>query len=148
LLKPSHFALVCRADAKLDLYPRHQFEFDAMRNLKTGRRLGYSQVTAVVEMLQGISSGRLPPYFVELVAEWQRPLVARLRDEVVLNAEELQTIDTTGASGSVDYRRHIIVELKSNFRSRPRTGADGNPRTDLAFSRDLADKWLTAKQLI
>ena len=112
LLKRAHFALLCRSVSSLSPVSDIELNFCAMRNLRTGRPLGYSQVTAVVEMSKGSVAARSTNYAVELVAEWQRPFVARLTNPVTLVPEELLEIDSAAASGSVDRWRRTVRVLK------------------------------------
>lgn len=76
--KRSHYALVCRSDQPLRLVQdADEIDFEDLRNLESGNRLGYSQVTAVVERaerrgqselsyLVGFVAALVFPYFVTL----------------------------------------------------------------------------------
>jgi hypothetical protein len=77
--KKTHYALVCRSDVPLQvLGDGAEISFDALRNLESGNRLGFSQVTSVVQLAPGAGAGphyRIGfvaalafPYFVELTA--------------------------------------------------------------------------------
>jgi hypothetical protein len=127
LLKQTHFALLCRSVASLNPVSDVELNFCAMRNLRTGRPLGYSQVTAVVEMSKGNVAARATNYAVELVAKWQRPFVARLTNPVILAPEEISEIDSAGASGSVDRWRRTVRVLKRSAFHRLREMAQQSP---------------------
>ena len=76
--RPYHFALVCySAEPLLPLKSKHKIGFKQLRNLRTGRPVGASQVTAVVQCTQttpreklvydvAISAKLIHPYFIRL----------------------------------------------------------------------------------
>jgi hypothetical protein len=112
LPKQAHFALLCRSDSNLTPVSDVELNFCALRNLRTGRPLGYSQVTAVVELPTADVAPSSTTYPVELVAKWQRPFVARLTSPVTLVSEELLEIESAAAGGSVDRWRRTMRVLK------------------------------------
>jgi hypothetical protein len=116
--KQAHFALLCRSDSSLTVVSDRELNFRALRNLTTGRPLGFSQVTAVVEMPRLDDAHRSLTYRVQLVAEWQRPFVARLTDPVMLVPEELSEIDSAAICGSVECWRRTVRALKLSARCR------------------------------
>ncbi len=72
-----HYALVCSAEAPLELGQLGQLKFDELRNLRSGQPLGASQVTAVVSRgpsellddagyLVALRASLVAPYFVRL----------------------------------------------------------------------------------
>jgi hypothetical protein len=71
-----HYALVCRSDTPLCLGEFGQLNFASLSNLVSGRRLGVSQVTAVVshdpqrvggpDYQIALRANLVPPYFVRL----------------------------------------------------------------------------------
>ncbi len=111
-LKQTHFALLCQSDASLTPASDVELNFCKMRNLQTSRPLGYSQVTAVVEMSKENDSVPSKNYSVEFVARWQRPFVAKLTNPVTLTREELLEIDSAAASSSVDQWRRTVCRLR------------------------------------
>lgn len=75
----SHYALVCHSSTPLCLDHHGDLEFESLYNLRSGNRLGASQVTAVVGRENGVSTGRsvypvslrvrlAPPYFIKFSA--------------------------------------------------------------------------------
>jgi len=81
--KRNHYALVCKREVPLndDLLP--QLHFDCLANLNRGSRLGFSQVTAVVERdAKCIDRGR--SYQVMFSARLTAPYFVRLADPVDL----------------------------------------------------------------
>lgn len=94
--KSKHYALVCTAESPLvQLDGGERLDFSRLRNLATGGKLGFSQVTSVVEFHEecseegplypiGLMAALTYPYFVELAepvtqADWDRPLLAKSR---------------------------------------------------------------------
>ncbi len=80
----SHYALVCFSQRPLNVAPpRDRIAFSGLRNLKTGRPVGASQVTAVVEH----NAARLlttPTYEVAIRAKLVYPYFLRLREPLLL----------------------------------------------------------------
>jgi hypothetical protein len=80
--KRSHYALVCFRDMPLTLSrSEEKLLFSGLRNLRTGRPVGASQVTAVVERLESQCSD-LTPYEVAIRAALVPPYFIRLADPV------------------------------------------------------------------
>jgi len=84
--KRSHYALVCFKNTPLTLVQSEEtLSFSEVRNLRTGRPVGASQVTAVVERLErhcsdltayevAIRAALVPPYFIRLADPvWHTP---------------------------------------------------------------------------
>lgn len=73
------YALVCFSGAPLQLCPEPEvMAFDALHNLNSGRRLGASQVTAIVYRVARKHTGRTYP--VTLIAALRAPYFIRLKD--------------------------------------------------------------------
>jgi hypothetical protein len=80
--KRSHYALVCFKNTPLTLMPgAEQLLFSELRNLRTGRPVGASQVTAVVERFESHCSD-LTPYDVAIRATLVPPYFIRLADPI------------------------------------------------------------------
>ena len=73
----AHYALVCASADALELDDRGCLSFGALRNLRSGARLGASQVTAVVEREEANAGGS--EYLVALRAALVAPYFVRLR---------------------------------------------------------------------
>lgn len=127
LVKQAHFALICRSDSSLTPVSNIELNFRTLRNLRTGRPLGYSQVTAVVEMSGENVAAQSKTYAVELMATWQWPFVAKLTNPVALVPEELSEIDSAAASGSADRWRRTVRALKRSAIGRIHGTALQNP---------------------
>lgn len=115
LPKSVHFALLCRTHSNLAAMRQSAFEFNVIRNLKSGRPVGYSQVTAVVEVGGELPIGRSSRYRAEIIVDWERPFVTRLSDPVVLKPREVEAIQSAGASGSLDCWRRTLLKLKKEL---------------------------------
>lgn len=79
--KGPHYALVCASDDPLCIADLGRLRFGALRNLISGRELGASQVTAVVERLLDSETGR--EYAVAFRSHLVEPYFVRLVDPVV-----------------------------------------------------------------
>jgi hypothetical protein len=82
--RTGHYALVCFSRVPIaPSQPEGKIVFGALRNLRTGRRIGASQVTAVVEQHQTTSKEVLT-YDVAIRADLVYPYFVRLEQPVVL----------------------------------------------------------------
>jgi hypothetical protein len=80
--KRSHYALVCFKDSPLTLMrSEEKLLFSELRNLKTGRPVGASQVTAVVERFD-YHCANLTSYEVAIRATLVAPYFVRLADPI------------------------------------------------------------------
>lgn len=80
--KRSHYALVCFKNTPLTLMlSEEKLLFSELRNLRTGRPVGASQVTAVVERLKSHCQD-LTPYEVAIRATLVPPYFVRLADPI------------------------------------------------------------------
>lgn len=85
-----HYALVCKSSRELQLEANGpELQFDRLRNLTTGRKLGFSQVTAVVENLASGTHETGLLYPVALRANLAEPFYVRLHKGVTLSVESL-----------------------------------------------------------
>lgn len=84
--KRAHYALVCYSERPLDLSPTgDQIWFGALRNIITGRPVGPSQVTAVVEHHERHEHGSCALYDVAAEAQLVPPYFVRLEDPFVVH---------------------------------------------------------------
>lgn len=104
----SHYALVCYREQKLGLeVSGRQISLGSLRNLVTGRKVGSSQVTAVVER-KSESSVRAVRYSVSMRAFLVPPFFVRLTEPALVSVDasgapiRLGQLDrTSGASESI-----------------------------------------------
>jgi hypothetical protein len=74
----NHYALVCRAAEPLCLAEHGRVDISRLRNIASGRRLGASQVTAVVSQADGVSGEPGREYVVAMRATLDPPYLVRL----------------------------------------------------------------------
>jgi hypothetical protein len=77
--RSAHFALVCEFEAPLAPSQLGTVDFAALRNIRSGSRLGSSQVTSVVRRAASYRGGG-GDYVVTLVARLAAPYLVRLND--------------------------------------------------------------------
>jgi hypothetical protein len=78
--RPHHYALVCYSpDPLIPLKREHKIRFSQLRNLRTGRPIGASQVTAVVRCT-GVTAEDSLMYDVAILAELVYPYFIRLKN--------------------------------------------------------------------
>jgi hypothetical protein len=79
----AHYALVCKSALPLALSDFGEIRFRTLRNLRSGRPLGSSQVTAVVTSGAEGAPTSGPVYPVALRAELAYPYFVRLRNPII-----------------------------------------------------------------
>lgn len=81
----SHYALVCYSERPLNLSSSvHRIAFESLRNLVSGRKVGASQVTAVVER-KSESIGDSRSYDVSMRARLVAPFFVKLTEPIVVS---------------------------------------------------------------
>lgn len=84
--KTTHYALVCHSDTPLAVRQSATLCSSALRNLLTGRGVGASQVTAIVD-LKAPSAAELSPYAVALRTRLVWPYLVKLSAPVLLSPQ-------------------------------------------------------------
>lgn len=109
LPKKSHYALVCFSDDSLNCCDCDDtISFATLRNLKTGRPIGASQVTAVVQQSRAMSHG-VSTYKVAIRAKLVFPYFLRLTNPQPL-LRQIATGDWASAVRQMwDQRRNFAV---------------------------------------
>jgi hypothetical protein len=108
--KRVHYALVCHSKDPLTLSPNGaSLQFSALRNLVTKRRLGASQVTAVVEHEDGHPSDS-ESYRIAIQARLVAPYFIRLHQPIPLNPvnDRSKTFDFAAAREAILLRRKSV----------------------------------------
>ena len=82
---PPRYALVCASERPLDVADHGSLRFSELRNLVSGRPVGASQVTAVVERSDEASETSGTTYVVRIRARLIEPYFVRLTDPVVVS---------------------------------------------------------------
>lgn len=110
--KVNHYALVCASDDSLKKALRARLALADIRNFETGRGLGGSQVTAVVEYRE---PHPVPAdgYPVAFIASLALPYQVKLALPRILSRGEQETIERISRSGSLDDWRTLVSELRS-----------------------------------
>jgi len=83
-----HYALVCASAEPLSLSDQGRVHFGELRNLRSGSRLGSSQVTAVVSRVAQDQPGPQAAYVVALRAGLVAPYFIRLQDPEPVAVEQ------------------------------------------------------------
>jgi hypothetical protein len=113
----AHYALVCYSDTPLRIETQHKaISFAALKNISTGRALGYSQVTAVVEYEPGLS---LKAEECTLSAEYEIAIEARLVPPFFIRLRDPIPLEKNGTESDFDF-----ATARAEIRKK-RTGADG-----------------------
>lgn len=113
--KATHYALFCRSDEPLAPRDLGSLRFAELRNLATQRRVGFSQVTAVVSRTFGSDDSNLE-YRVVLSAALAAPHFVRLATPVQLAREESDRIDVLAHAGDPIRWKDEIAALKRRYR--------------------------------
>ena len=88
-----HFALVCRSDHPLSTETDYEtLNISGLVNAKSGTKVGFSQVTAVVKKREE-SSNAEQEYSVAMRCQLEHPFVVTLQDPVVLPASDGAELD-------------------------------------------------------
>lgn len=80
----AHYALVCSSTTALELRDQGRLDIGTLRNIASGRRVGASQVTAVVAR-SGPTGGRIYPVLLRARLVW--PYLLRLDERIVWGAD-------------------------------------------------------------
>jgi len=84
--KRAHYALVCHSSSPLAAREEHSLFYNALVNLQTKNKLGASQVTAVVALLE-LAAQQGTVYPVALTAELVFPYFVRLKNPVGIDVQ-------------------------------------------------------------
>jgi len=97
----SHYALVCCSEQPLHLASSdHRIAFGSLRNLVSGRKVGASQVTAIVERI--LDTGQdSSQYDVSMRARLVPPFFVKLTEHVIISNE------FDDASSVIDWPRAV-----------------------------------------
>lgn len=116
--KRVHYGLFCSSDEPLQAANRGTIHFHELRNLTSKRRVGFSQVTAVVARDESTSQNDLT-YQVMLSARLREPFCVQLTNAVVLDAEDVQAIEQASLSRDPYFWSEVVDSVKERFRADP-----------------------------
>jgi hypothetical protein len=132
--KGRHYALFCDSDAPLYQDPGGEIYFGQLRNLDSGKPLGFSQVTSVVQRYE-LDPASGPRYPITFRARLAWPYFARLANPVRLSEKrvlELEKFSGTDSKRDADEWRHWAVATRNEaMRS---VIHDRNPGNQLSLS--------------
>ena len=113
--KRSHFALVCFSDQELNKQ-NHTLSVSSnyLRNVKTNKPLGSSQVTAIVNTIaQEEEFTRSKRYTVSFTAELRQPCCIQLAQPIFLDADDLNEIQSITDSGDIELWSALVRSRRS-----------------------------------
>lgn len=108
----AHYALVCESSIGIDEEPVGELDASALVNLRSGKPVGYSQVTSVVAR-NGSTDADPMTYPVTFTADLVGPGQVRLADPVEISAEDVARVAATAKKGSlVEWKRAVVAAKK------------------------------------
>lgn len=123
--KRAHYALVCYSDVPLCKSANFTDVLDAatLANLRTGKRLGASQVTAVVSS-QVFTEAilRRSPYPVSITARLSTPGQVRLTHPTMLREQTISALRDVARTDNVNAWRALVDEIKAEHPPQSRRG--------------------------
>lgn len=96
-----HYALICRANLPLKLRVHGSIEIESLRNIKSRKSVGYSQVTAVVEHIYRERQRERNTHTINLIATLTEPYFVRLANPTVISRNIIEKL------------RHLSAKLDS-----------------------------------
>jgi hypothetical protein len=113
--KLAHYALFCRSHHPLTTADVGTLHFRQLRNLKSLRPVGFSQVTAVVSRVD-VAEGPELDYPVVLSARLASPFFGRLATPVPLDPDDARRIDEIADFGNAELWLQGVAALKARAR--------------------------------
>jgi hypothetical protein len=110
--KLNHYALACKADAPLTVHLGARVYPESLTNYGTGRRLGGSQVTAIVDCKTRNTSASAG-YPVAFIVELAVPYQLKLAEPRILAAEEAAKINNVSRTGDLAAWKTLVEELRA-----------------------------------
>jgi hypothetical protein len=112
--KLNHYALACKADAPLTVHLGARVYPESLTNYGTGRRLGGSQVTAIVDRTETGTTSASAGYPVAFIVELAAPYQLKLAEPRILAAEESAQIDNVSRTGDLAAWKALVEELRAH----------------------------------
>lgn len=117
-LKRTHYALFCRSDVPLSgCASDGKINFGELRNLSTGKALGFSQVTAIVSKALDRCSLKNTQYDALMCCYLVDPYFVKLCNGVVLSKEQLLLLEAASVETSSDAWLQQVTSLKTSARA-------------------------------
>jgi hypothetical protein len=124
-VKRSHFALFCQSESALHLRSAGTINFGELRNMTTGKALGFSQVTAIVSRASDYCGVKNAEYDASLCCELAAPYSAKLCNGVQLDPDEIALLSAASEADSASLWRQFAFELKQSARKRTARAMEG-----------------------
>ena len=122
--KLSHYALFCHSNQPLEMAQHGTLNFGELRNLATGKFVGYSQVTAIVAMTDDVCATKNKTYPIAIRAELVFPYYVRLATPVVISKRELLELEWAVSTGSTTIWLEVVSSIKGRLRPDAETASD------------------------
>ncbi|MDE1865636.1 MAG: hypothetical protein KGH94_03310 [Candidatus Micrarchaeota archaeon] len=111
-MKKRSYALVCHSDITISLSHGTHIDISHLRNLSgQGRKVGFSQVTAIVEHTSSVDRGI--SYEINLRALLKPPYLIKLAHPVRLSGNDLELIKATANNSTATEWLKLVKEIKS-----------------------------------
>lgn len=128
--KRSHYALLCTANSPLRHHEQSVLNAAELRNLSTGKPVGYSQVTSVVKRVNNTPEENLYP--IGFQASLQREGQVRLASSIKVSNKSLAPVLKAAEQGDIVVWKHEIDNLKSKY-SQAAFHRNYNPQLSIAL---------------
>lgn len=111
--KSSHYALVCKSSHALSNKTDLEVTSGRLRNYSSDKRLGASQVTAVVRHVDGVADcDAAKKYSVSFVATMEAPYSVQLADPEVLRPSDVREIEEISLHGTISDWHRLVRRLR------------------------------------
>jgi hypothetical protein len=111
--KESHYALVCTSPGELGAGSNLTVFPHGLKNVSTGKGLGASQVTAVVNCDATVNDTQAKSYTVSFVVELEAPYFVRLAHPTVLKSRDIAEVAATSKDGDLEAWAKLVKRLRN-----------------------------------
>lgn len=114
--KKRHYALVCFSEKKLNAQNNDTYVFPKyLRNVRTNKPLGSSQVTAVVRAVDREDENvRKKSYPISFTAELHVPYCIQLAQPILLSTDDLVEMQLITYSGNIELWSSLVKRIRSH----------------------------------
>lgn len=107
----AHYALICRTESAIDKEPVGELDATALVNIRSGRPVGYSQVTSVVA-LNGSAASQPMHYPVTFKATLSGAGQVRLTDCVEISTDDVAVVSESAETGNLAAWKRAVGDTK------------------------------------
>lgn len=107
----AHYALVCRTDSAIDEDTVGELDATALVNIRSGRPVGYSQVTSVVA-INGSAASKPMHYPVTFTATLIGPGQVRLTDCIEISANDVAVVTESAERRNLAAWKRAVADTK------------------------------------